>query len=124
MDIVVFSPDKKNRSCIEIKFPLNGQYPEQMYAMCRDIRFLEQLTEAGFNKSYLLAVADDPLFYEKRGNQEGKIYDCFRGDKAISGKIVKPTGRKDDCVEIKGRYSIKWQEMNNNMKYFLLETDR
>ena len=52
MDIVVFSPDKKERHCIELKFPTNGQYPEQMFNACKDVSFLEQLTKAGFNRLY------------------------------------------------------------------------
>jgi hypothetical protein len=44
IDIAIFSPDKSILDCaIELKFPRNGQYPEQMFSFCRDILFAEQL---------------------------------------------------------------------------------
>jgi hypothetical protein len=49
MDIVIFTPDKKEKQCVELKYPTQGQYPEQMFSACRDIKFLEQLTKSGFN---------------------------------------------------------------------------
>jgi len=36
MDIVVFSLDKKEKQCIELKFPIQGQYPEQMFSACKE----------------------------------------------------------------------------------------
>src|SRR3989338_2335071 len=49
IDISVFSPDKsKLHYAIELKFPRNGQYPEQMFSFCKDILFAEQLKRSGF----------------------------------------------------------------------------
>jgi hypothetical protein len=70
IDISVFSADKANKYCaVELKFPRNGQYPEQMFSFCKDIGFLEQLKRAGFEKAYFIVFADDRLFYE--GSTEG-----------------------------------------------------
>jgi hypothetical protein len=49
IDIAVFTPDQRHRVAIELKYPRNGQYPEQMFSACRDIVFLEQLVAGGFS---------------------------------------------------------------------------
>lgn len=59
----------------KLKYPRNGQYPEQMYSFCKDILFIEQLKQAGFARTLLIIFADDPLFYNGYG---GGIYDYFR----------------------------------------------
>ena len=44
IDISVCNPDKNLLyAAIELKYPRNGQYPEQMYSFCKDISFVEQL---------------------------------------------------------------------------------
>jgi hypothetical protein len=48
IDISVFSPDRSSRVALELKFPRNGQYPEQMFSSCCDLLFLEQLVSGGF----------------------------------------------------------------------------
>ena len=52
IDISVFSPDKKEKYAIELKFPRNGQVPEQMYSFVKDIRFMEELKHFGFTNTY------------------------------------------------------------------------
>lgn len=37
---------------IELKYPLNGQYPEQMFSFVKDIKFMEEMKELGFNEAY------------------------------------------------------------------------
>jgi hypothetical protein len=119
IDISVFSTDKSKKLCaLELKFPRNGQYPEQMFSFCKDIHFLEQLKQAGFEKAYFIAFADDRLFYE--GNTEG-IYGYFRGKKELTGSIQKPTGSRDTSIEICGSYSVSWSAVGNNLKYAIVE---
>src|SRR5229473_5006125 len=49
IDISVFSADKTTlHYAIELKYPRNGQYPEQMFSFCKDIAFAEELKAAGF----------------------------------------------------------------------------
>ena len=92
IDISVFSPNQDNLRCaIELKFPRNGQYPEQMYSFCKDIVFAEQLKKAGFQQAYLIIFADDPLFYQGSGHG---IYGYFRKSKRLHGTVTKPKGRR------------------------------
>lgn len=92
IDISTFSPaDKRLAFAIELKYPRNGQHPEQMFSFCKDIAFAEELVAAGFPRSAFVVFADDHLFY--RGPTEG-IYGFFRGAKPIHGRIQKPTGKK------------------------------
>ncbi len=43
IDISIYNKDFLNKFSIELKFPRNGQYPEQMFNICKDIKFLEEL---------------------------------------------------------------------------------
>lgn len=117
MDIVVYNPATNEKHCIEIKFPTNGQHPEQMFSMCKDIRFLEELVDAGFAQSYLLVVVNDPLFYNDKG--EKGIYRLFRKEKLLKGIIQKPTGKKDTAYHLKNEYKIEWKDIGEREKYFI-----
>jgi len=93
MDIVVFDNSLQKKHCIEIKYPTNGQYPEQMFKISKDVAFIEQLVQSGFNKSYSLVLANSRPFYMDKGGAE--IYEMFRENKEIKGEVNKPTGKKD-----------------------------
>jgi len=103
---------------IELKYPRNGQHPEQMFSFCKDIVFIEQLKSAGFDQAYLMILADDKLFYT--GANAG-IYSYFRAGKPLHGRITKPTGKRDGEVNITGRYIIEWYPVVGDMKYALIE---
>ncbi|NJN93055.1 MAG: hypothetical protein HC875_02670 [Anaerolineales bacterium] len=118
IDIAVFTPDHSTKYAIELKYPGNGQYPEQMFKACQDMRFLEQLHQGGFTRGFFLIVADDPLFYD-RGEKLG-IYNYFRRATPIHGIIPKPTGKSDEFVELEGYYSIVWQAVAASKKYALV----
>jgi hypothetical protein len=122
IDISVFAPDQKEKYAIELKYPRNRQYPEQMFKACQDICFLEQLRQSGFVKCCFIIVAEDHLFYshDSHGDQTG-IYKFFRADVPIHGNIWKPTGAKDDAVEIIGNYSVVWNDVDKNRKYAVVE---
>lgn len=119
MDIAVFTPDKQEKHCFELKFPTRGQYPEQMFSACKDIRFLEQLVKSGFNESYFIMFADDPLFYVEKGGES--IYKAFRAEKLIKGEIIKPTGKRDEKLILDGEYKIEWQNLPSKLKYFIVQ---
>jgi len=104
MDIVVFNQSKSEKYCIEIKFSNNGQYPEQMFSICKDIKSLEQLKEHGFTRSYELVIVNSDLYYTNKGG--GEIYDMFRKDKLLRGSVVKPTGQKDEEFNLSDEYSL------------------
>jgi hypothetical protein len=150
IDITVFEKDKKIPCCaVELKFPRNGQYPEQMYSFCRDIRFAEQLREYGVSETFVLILVDDALFYswpkEKKGTSDKKIYEYFRGQEKdnvrivsekLSGRIKKPTGEdaSEKEVTLTGKYHVKWHPLcniksvdgkgNNPLYYCLLKASK
>jgi hypothetical protein len=119
IDICVFDQPRNNKIALELKFPRSGQYPEQMFKMCQDIRFLEQLVDHGFARGYAVLVADDPLFYE-RGDSSG-IYQYFRARQPLFGMIQKPTGKKDQSFRLRGRYKIDWKNVLGKTKFAVVE---
>lgn len=116
IDIVVFNETEKYS--IELKYPKNGQYPEQMFSFIKDIKFMEQLKENGFNASFCVTLADDKNFYE--GKRIDGIYSYFRGKNLIHGTIRKPTGSKNEEIFVNGSYYAEW-EKNNKYSYYIIE---
>jgi len=122
MDIVVYTTDQIEKHCIELKYPTNGQYPEQMFSSCKDVRFLEQLVDSGYNTCYFMMFADDPLFYKTKG--DSGIYRMFRKDKMIRNTVRKPTGNKNQVFTFYGSYKIDWNDIKDNLKYFLIKVNK
>ena len=116
IDITIFSADMNTKDALEMKYPKNGQYPEQMFSSCKDVLFLEQLCAMGFNECYFLMLVDDPLFHE--GNKTDGIYRFFRGGFPINGSITKPTGARNEVLDISGTYPIYWKHIVGRLKYF------
>ena len=117
IDIVVFNDIEKY--AIELKYPLNGQYPEQMYSFVKDIVFMEELTEAGFDGAYCVTLVNDKNFYF--GKKTDGIYSYFRANSSVCGVIAKPTGKSEDSIEIKKTYPIKWEGSTAGMKYYIVD---
>ena len=117
IDIVVFNEAEKY--AIELKYPLNGQYPEQMYSFAKDIVFMEQLVEAGFDGAYCVTLVNDKNFYS--GKKTDGIYSYFRAKGSLRGVIAKPTGKSEDSLEIKKAYSIKWEGNTAEVKYYIVD---
>lgn len=68
LDIAVYARDRTElKYAIDLKYPRNGQHPEQMFSFCKDVAFAEELRAAGFSRTALLMFADDPLFYSGSG---------------------------------------------------------
>jgi len=123
IDISVFRDDGSQvdpepEIAIELKYPRNGQYPEQMFKFCEDIKFCEQLKINGFKNTFVMIVVDDKLFYEKpfkNPKPQKKIYSYFRDGEKLTGEIEKPTGFiKKDTIKINGEYTIKWETINED----------
>lgn len=122
IDIVIYNFDKSEKYAIELKYPKNGQYPETMFSFIKDIRFMEQVkTNLGFTNTFVLSLVEDKNFYE--GNCPSQIYSYFRPkEKAtITGTIIKPTGKKDEVLNISGKYIVDWVSLEEKKKYYLLE---
>lgn len=126
IDIVIFDQEKKEKYAIELKFPRNGQFPEQMYSFIKDIRFMEQLqlTEPmRFTKTFAVCLVENPNFYQ--GNvSKNNIYKYFRNQpQIIQGEIRKPTGKikEHDFISLEKQYQIQWQELNEKYRYYIVE---
>lgn len=115
IDIVVYN--KNEKFAIELKFPRNGQYPEQMYSFIKDICFMEELREKTFDNTYCLTLVDDKNFYS--GKKIDGIYSFFRGEKPINGTINRPTGNGIDSITLSNNYQIFWKSCNNYCYYIL-----
>ena len=121
LDIAVFSPDRSDlKYAIELKYPRNGQYPEQMFSFCKDIAFAEELKAAGFSCAALLIFAEARPFYA--GSPDG-IYGYFRAGRPITGRIEKPTGAKGAEVQIKGSYLVSWLPVSASTRYAFVEVE-
>lgn len=121
IDIVIQSDDN-SKIAIELKYPVNGQYPEQMYLFITDISFCEYLVNNGFDKCYCITLVNDRLFYSGKSSQN--IYKYFRDSKVLHGIVYKPTGRNknDHFQTIHGRYQINWKPcLGSQHKYYILE---
>lgn len=110
MDICIFNDDKSEKYAIELKFPQNGQYPEQMFSFVKDIAFMERVKEKGFNQTFAVTLVTDKNFSE--GKKIDGIYRYFRSNDVLTGKIQKPTGNTDEHIELKGDYKIQWKNTN------------
>lgn len=121
IDISIFNKDKKEKYAIELKYPLNGQYPEQMYSFVKDIKFMEELKERGFTKTASVVLVYDKPFYEGKTNVG--IYKYFRDEFAAYGHIYKPTGpnKQDEFISLTRRHEIKWQDLDAKSKYYIIE---
>ncbi|HCU38147.1 MAG TPA: hypothetical protein DGT21_22770 [Armatimonadetes bacterium] len=117
IDIVVFTEQQAH--AIELKLPMRGQYPEQLYSFCKDILFLEQMVRAGFGTCYFLAIVADRLFWE--GRTTDGIYAPFRGDASICGEVRKPTGDRDEALRMAGHHAVTWRDAGAGRKYALVE---
>lgn len=116
IDIVVYNDSEK--FAIELKHPLNGQYPEQMYSFIKDIRFMEELKEKEFDNTYCLTLVKDKNFYS--GNNIDGVYSFFRAGNTIKGIIKKPTGKTSQFIKLSNEYRICWKSCNK-LNYYIIE---
>lgn len=121
IDISIFSEDETEKYAIELKCPLNGQYPEQMYSFVKDIKFMEQLKERGFTKTFCVTLVSDKPFYQ--GKENKGIYKFFREEYSVYGSIFKPTGigKNKDRITLSGRYDFMWHDLSEDCKYYIIE---
>lgn len=120
IDIVIFND--MERYAIELKYPVNGQYPEQMYSFVKDIIFMEQLKNNGFDATYCLTMVKDKNFYF--GKKTDGIYAYFRGDEILCGIIEKPTGKSNESVTLNKSHRIVWEGATEQLKYYIVDIDK
>jgi hypothetical protein len=129
IDVLIKCDDNRDIA-IELKMPMNGQVPEQMYSFVKDIRFLEQLKETGqFSKCFFIIVTNDKNFWQG-ATTPNDIYSFFRKNKknempTLNGTIKKPTGKDKDIefCTLSGDYKIEWKSIENKIdfQYFIIE---
>lgn len=92
-----------------------------IFGLNQDIKFMEELKESGFTKTAVVALVSNSPFYEGRSNQG--IYRYFREEYRVYGEIYKPTGamKGKESIVLKGQYNFKWQSLEDNKKYFMIE---
>ena len=139
IDICIFNSDKIPNTAIELKFP-GHETTDQMFYVCKDIKFLEELLEAGFKKAYALIFTDFKGFYYGKEDagikiRAKKMYSYFRFEEPLNGLIEKPTSENQlkkqngdpDKVNIKGNYQVKWHDIKEtenskkSLKYAIIE---
>lgn len=119
MDLVIFNSNKNFKYCIAVKYPINKQIPLAMYNIIKDFKLLEQLMDHNFIKSYQITLIDDEEFIN--GVAKDGIYEYFRTDTPIHGEILKPTGRNEEKVIVKGYYQMYWQSLEDKRKISIVE---
>ena len=75
IDIVIYSEDMAEKYAIELKFPRNGQVPEQMYSFVKDICFMEQPT--GKEKDIDFIELKRKYFFDWKSITEKRKYYCI-----------------------------------------------
>ena len=121
VDIIIDSGNSLSIA-FELKMPMNGQVPEQMYKFIEDIMFLEELKASSlFGKCYLIVVTNDSNFWQ--GSKNDGIYAPFRNAVPLKGKIYKPTGngKNESFHQLSGEYHVAWNTLTNNFRYFAVE---
>jgi len=110
IDVCIFRGDEPKKSAekyaIEIKFPINGEYPAQMFSFCKDIRFLEELRAAGFQNNLFIAFTNDRLFWE--GEKKDGVYKPFRQSEKLEGVVKDPFSNEE--IKFEKKYHFKWQD--------------
>ena len=130
IDIVIIDNSTMKKYAIELKFPLNGQYPEQMFQFIKDISFMEQVKkEIKFEQTYCLTLVNDEGFYSANGNRKSDgIYKYFRQKQneklpvSIKEPIKHRNQTKEKEITINYQKPIEWKKINNNdaLRYYLL----
>ncbi len=119
IDIVLFNDSQSKKFAIEIKFPVNGEYPIQMFHFCQDVKFLEQLKESGFTDNFFLALTPQSNFWSDHGTK-GTIYEKFRKEKELYGEIQNQIGDSTEKVTLNGRHKIDWLSVNDKVRFFVM----
>lgn len=121
IDISIFNEEMNEKYAIELKFPTNGQYPEQMYSFVKDVKFMEEVKDRGFTKTAAVVFVSDKLFYEGKLTQG--IYKHFRNEFSLYGDVYKPTGmnKNVELVTLSKRHDFTWESLEDQRKYYIIE---
>lgn len=119
IDLVIVNHTQNSKKAIELKIPLSGQVPIQMYKSCEDVKFLEQLLKNGFDEGVFILITTDRKFWQGRGINT--TYQKYRVEKKLYGTIECTTGKdKGKKVELVGLYQIDWKTLIGDYRYFMI----
>ncbi len=127
----LFVTGERRKLAIELKTPLNKRHPETLFDFCADLEFVESLVRSGeVDQGLCLLMTNDHVFWEDSGRGSG-IHNFFRrSGEILTGKIIKPTGKKDTAVVLTGQYSLsdEWHSLDNprllsGARYLMVESN-
>lgn len=115
IDLFITSADGL-RFVIEMKAPLgNGGVPNAMYKALEDVRFLEQLSDAGIDRGFSILATPAPAFWNAP-RVNGMLYQMFNGDTVNFGGIqmeqLPAFLQNNGGINLNNIYGAPWQELN------------
>ena len=138
VDLIIIGKNKKDaikeKYAIELKFPINGQYPEQMKKFIEDMKFMKEIYDVWKDENledcntYCLTLVNDSNFYivSNRENKENKdLYYQFRSEPEQE-KIMAKNKINDTEIKIELNKCIEWLLLNKDepkeesMRYYLI----
>lgn len=139
IDIYIYEKNSKYKYAIELKYPKNGAFPNEMYECVKDIKFMQILKNYKFTKTYCITLVglDDnlnkhynPELFYKGFYKSSHIFKYFRMEDA-DGKIIPPSTLTDKVfideekhpnkfIDL-GDFSdiIEWKRISENDNYFI-----
>ena len=107
---IIIRPNKNDYSinemaAIELKYPRNGAYKKRMSQFNDDMKFLGQLKNIGFRKTFAFVLVEQESFYKLKGENNKEPYKKFRTVKMIDNKKV---------IYVDNDCEIKWKYLDNN----------
>ena len=121
IDIVLKNKINNELIAINLNVLNKGTMNDELFKCVQNIKYMEQLSDIGFNKTYCLCLSLNVDYCV--GNRKD-ICKYFQKSKIIHGKIYRDKNIDDRYFEIKKRYKIKWIENNNDTYFYLLETKK
>ena len=118
IDIVLKNKINNELIAINLNVLNKGTMNDELFKCVQNIKYMEQLSDIGFNKTYCLCLSLNVDYCV--GNRKD-ICKYFQKSKIIHGKIYRDKNIDDRYFEIEKRYKIKWIENNNDTYFYLLE---
>ena len=125
IDITIFK-DKNNIKeifVIELKSIIDPKKarPATVFYWIKDLRFLEQLKHKGM-KCYSIFFTNMNKYWLLGNPNVGPLLKDFR-NKKMSGRYQKcqNLNKENKEISLENSYSINWEDIQNNLKYFIIE---
>lgn len=124
-EIDVFWEHNNTRHAIELKFHRDvGSSDSGIFHFLEDVRFGEDLIEAGFDSFGAFFATDVKSFFtvptkplRPRNPENLELYRKFRVERCIYGDTRLHAGKFDKTVSLKGRYPLTWNTFASDTKF-------